>query len=67
MSQLFALDAQKAGFERHARAETDGLGLTVYLDGEPHRASGLNAAIRIARDYMENSCSRPSAAAFRGG
>ncbi len=52
MSQLFALDAQKAGFERHARAESDGFGIVVYLDGEPHRAGTFSRAISIARDYI---------------
>ena len=52
MSQLFALDAHKAGFERHARAEADGLGITVFLEGEPQRDGRFGGAIRIARDHI---------------
>lgn len=52
MSQLFALDAQKCGNERHARADADGLGITVYTDGHPHHARSSSDAIKIARDYI---------------
>lgn len=52
MSQLFSLDAQKCGVERHARAEADGLGITVYTDGHPHRTRSSTDAITIARDYI---------------
>jgi len=52
MSQLFALDAQKAGFEHHVHAETDGLGIVVYTDEEVRRVGSVNEAIRIARDYI---------------
>lgn len=52
MSQLFSLDAQKCGPERHATAESDGFGITVSLDGEMVRARSTNDAIRIARDYI---------------
>lgn len=49
---LFSLDAQKCGLERHVRAEREGLGITVYRDGEPVLAGSVNDAIHIARDYM---------------
>jgi hypothetical protein len=52
MSHLFSLDAHRCGVERHARAEADGLGITVDLDGQPVRARSGNDAIRIARDYI---------------
>ena len=52
MSQLFALDAQKAGFGCSARAQADGFGVTLYLDGEPRRAGSFSGAIRIVRDYV---------------
>jgi hypothetical protein len=52
MSQLFSLDAQKCGAERHTFAEAAGLGITVYTDGVPHRASSINDAIHTARDYI---------------
>lgn len=50
MSQLFSLDAHRCGFERHVRAEADGAGITVYLDGNPRHARRINDAIRFARD-----------------
>jgi hypothetical protein len=52
MSQLFSLDAQKCGFERHTSAEADGFGITVSRDGEMVRARSVDDAIRIARDYI---------------
>ena len=52
MSQLFSLDAQRCGSERHVQAEADGFGITVYLDGEPRKARTINDAIRFARDYI---------------
>jgi hypothetical protein len=52
MSQLFSLDAQRCGIERHTSAEADGLGITVYTDGVPYRARSVNEAIRTARDYI---------------
>jgi hypothetical protein len=52
MSQLFALGAQKAGFEHHVRAETDGLGIVVYTDEEVRPVGSVNEAIRVARDYI---------------
>jgi hypothetical protein len=52
MSQLFALDAQKCGIERHVKAEADGLGITLYRDGQPSRVSGVSEAIHGARDYI---------------
>jgi hypothetical protein len=52
MSQLFSLDAQKCGFERHVKVEADGFGITLYRDGQPLHVSGANEAIRVARDYI---------------
>jgi hypothetical protein len=52
MTQLFSLAAQKAGFEVHASAETDGLGITVSTDQGPIRAHSMDSAIRVARDYI---------------
>lgn len=52
MSQLFSLAAHRCGPERHVRAEADGFGITVYLDGEPRTARTINDAIAIARDYI---------------
>jgi hypothetical protein len=52
MSQLFALDAQKCGIERHVRATSDGLGIVVDLDGRLVNARSVNEAIREARDYI---------------
>jgi len=52
MSELFSLDAQVCGFERHAKAEADGLGITLYLDGQPTRHGSVNDAIRGARDFI---------------
>jgi hypothetical protein len=52
MTQLFSLAAQKAGFEVHASAEADGLGITVNTDQGPIRAHSIDAAIRVARDYI---------------
>lgn len=52
MSQLFALDAQKAGVNRHVDAQADGLGITVHTDAGPVSARNVNDAIRVARDYM---------------
>ena len=52
MSSLFTLDAQKCGFECHATAEADGLGITVYLDGQRQHARSLNDAIRLARGHI---------------
>ena len=52
MSQLFSLDAQKCGAERHVHADADGLGITVYCDGQPSRARSGNDAISIARSYI---------------
>lgn len=52
MNELFSLDAQVAGQERHTHAECDGSGITVYTDGVPHLARTRNDAIRIARNYI---------------
>jgi hypothetical protein len=52
MTQLFSLEAQKAGFEVQARAEADGLGITVHTDQGPIPAHSIDAAIRVARDYI---------------
>jgi hypothetical protein len=52
MTQLFSLAAQRAGFEVHASAEADGLGVTVNTDQGPIRAHSVGAAIRVARDYI---------------
>jgi hypothetical protein len=52
VSELFTLDAQVCGFERHAKAEADGLGITLYLDGQPTRSGSVNDAIRGARDFI---------------
>jgi hypothetical protein len=52
MSELFRLDAQVCGFERHVKAEADGLGITLYLDGQPTRSGSVNDAIRGARDFI---------------
>jgi hypothetical protein len=45
----FSLDAQVLGTERSVRAETDGLGITVYTSGGPRRTRSWNDAVRIAR------------------
>lgn len=63
MPQLFALDAQKCGHQRHAHAESDGFGITVYTDGIPHHARSSSEAIRIAREYIGEYLQR----AQRGG
>ena len=47
---MFSLDAQVLGTERSVRAESDGLGITVYTSGGPRRARTWNEAVRIARD-----------------
>jgi hypothetical protein len=52
MSHLFSLDAQRAGIEAHARAEADGLGITLTLNGTARPAKSVNDAIRQARQYM---------------
>jgi hypothetical protein len=52
MSQLFSLDAQKCGLERHASASSDGFGITVHCDGHPIHARSTGDAIRIARDFI---------------
>lgn len=52
MSQLFSLDAQRCGIERHADAQADGLGIAVSLDGQLVHARTVNHAIRVARDYI---------------
>lgn len=52
MSQLFSLDAQRCGVERHVRAEADGFGITVYTDGHQQRARSASDAITIARSYI---------------
>jgi hypothetical protein len=52
MTQLFSLAAQKASFEASASAEADGLGITVHTDQGPIRAHSVDAAIRVARDYI---------------
>jgi hypothetical protein len=63
MSQLFELNAQKAGFERQIEAEADGFGITLIRDGNPSRVSSADEAIRDAGDYMAEFL-RPAA---RGG
>lgn len=50
--QLFSLAAQKAGFEVHASAEADGLGITANTGDGPTRVHSVDAAIRVARDYV---------------
>jgi hypothetical protein len=53
MSQLFSLDGQKAGAERHASAQVDDFRrISVSCDGHIVLAKNLNDAIRIARDYV---------------
>jgi hypothetical protein len=52
MSVLFSLDAQRCGQERHARAEADGLGIVVDLDGHLTRVRTPNEALHVARDYI---------------
>ena len=52
MSQLFSLSAQSAGAERQARAETDGFGITLYLDGQPTAVRSGIDAVNKARDYI---------------
>jgi hypothetical protein len=52
MSVLFSLDAQRCGPERHARAEDDGLGIVVDLDGHLTRVRSPQEALRVARDYI---------------
>jgi hypothetical protein len=52
MSQLFSLVAQKAGFQAHASADADGLGIIVNTDAGPTRVGSVDAAIRIARDHI---------------
>jgi hypothetical protein len=52
MSQLFSLAAQKCGSERHVQATSDGLGITVDLDGRMVSARSVEDAIRIGRDYI---------------
>jgi hypothetical protein len=52
MSQLFALEAQKCGTERHTEAVPDGHAIIVYLDGQPVAARSSNDAIRLAHDYI---------------
>lgn len=52
MSQLFALDAQKAGAERHVHAVADGSGITVHRDGWPMATRSVNDAVRLARNYI---------------
>lgn len=47
---MFSIDAQVLGTERSVRAETDGLGITVYTTGGPRPARSWGEAIRIARD-----------------
>jgi hypothetical protein len=52
MSQLFSLAAQKAGFQAHANAEADGLGIVVSTDAGPTRVRTVDAAMRLARDHI---------------
>ncbi|MGH2904517.1 MAG: hypothetical protein ACRDK7_13175 [Solirubrobacteraceae bacterium] len=52
MSQLFALAAQKAGFQAHANANADGLGILLNTDAGPTRVRTIDAAIRVARDHI---------------
>src|SRR4051812_12988346 len=52
MSQLFSLDAQKAGAGRHVHAESDGSGIVVDRDGWATPARTVGEAIRVARDYI---------------
>jgi hypothetical protein len=52
MTQLFSLEAHKAGFRAHANVVADGLGITVNTDQGPIHARGIDAAIRAARDYI---------------
>lgn len=52
MTQVFALDAHKAGHELHVRATSDGSGITVDRDGWPTHTSSISEAIRVARDYV---------------
>ncbi len=52
MSQLFSLDAQSCGFERHVTASGDGFGIVVHRDGESVRASSPSDALNIASRYI---------------
>jgi hypothetical protein len=52
MTQLFSLEAQKAGFQAHASAEADGGAIVVSTDQGPIPASGVDGAIRVARDRI---------------
>ncbi|MFZ2052424.1 MAG: hypothetical protein WAU69_16000 [Solirubrobacteraceae bacterium] len=52
MTQLFSLEAQKAGFQAHATAEANGLGILVNTDTGPTHVRGIDAAIRVARDHI---------------
>lgn len=52
MTQLFSLEAQKAGFQAQASAEADGLGIVVNTDAGPTRVRGVDVAIRVARDHI---------------
>jgi hypothetical protein len=49
---LFSLAAQKAGFEAHANAEADGLGIVVSTDAGPTRVRTVDAAMCLARDHI---------------
>lgn len=46
MSHL-SRSAHKCGIERHARATSDGVGITVDLDGHLVSARSVNEAIRV--------------------
>jgi hypothetical protein len=52
MSELFSLAAQKAGFQAHANAEADGLGIVVNTNAGPTPVRTVDAAIRVARDHI---------------
>lgn len=52
MTQLFSLEAQRAGFRAHANAQADGLGIFVNTDVGPTRVRSVDMAIRVARDHV---------------
>jgi hypothetical protein len=52
MSQLFSLAAQKAGFQAHADAQVDGLGIVVSTEAGVTRVRTVDAAMRVARDHI---------------
>jgi hypothetical protein len=49
---IFSLQIQVAGFNRHASARSDGTGITIETDAGPRRARTVREAIREARGYL---------------